>query len=315
MLDMFKALLKQPYWVLALVFGVALVSLPCITIGDGFYWTTHQPSTLLPVWIGSVLIAVSAFGFFFGLHSSSSKEVADLGAGLDLTRVKETSQGFSTTVGGCEIRVVLGRLEEMAHKESVVVALPCNEYFDDRCAGDVRSALGAYVSRRFEGQVEDFVALMKTECRRKLGPGTELQKTDEERAESFGAGHCVLLMQPLGRSVPIALVSTTTQRAGRGLSARISYLFDGMREMVTRLADARLNEVVMPVLGAGHGGIDPPLAFVGLLLAVAESTRYRQEGHRLKRVTIVVFRRNPDSRPEVDQVVIRRALALIGTRS
>src|SRR5215831_500336 len=29
-----------------------------------------------------------------------------------------------------------------------------------------------------------------------------------------------------------------------------------------------LVEVVMPVLGSGHGGIDPPMAFVGLVLAI-----------------------------------------------
>src|SRR5262249_40140788 len=136
---------------------------------------------------------------------------------------------------------------------------------------------------------------------------------DDERAESFGPGRCVLLIKPLNRSVSVALVSTTTQRAGEGLSARISYLFDGMREMVTRLADARLKEVTMPILGSGHGGIDPPLAFVGLLLALAEAARYGQGGQRLRRVTIVVFKPEPNGSAVVDKLVVRRALALIGS--
>ena len=71
----------------------------------------------------------------------------------------------------------------------------------------------------------------------------------------------------------------------------------------------------MPILGAGHGGIDPPLAFVGLLLAVAEAARYGQGGQRLRRVTIVVFKRDADSPAVVDRVVIRRALALIGSEN
>jgi hypothetical protein len=58
----------------------------------------------------------------------------------------------------------------------------------------------------------------------------------------------------------------------------------------------------------------PPLAFVGLLLAVAEAARYGQGGQRLRRVTIIVFKRDDDTPPEVDQVVVRRALALIGSR-
>lgn len=234
--------------------------------------------------------------------------------GLDLTRVKESEGVLWTNVSGCEIRVVNGRIEHCAFDTGTAVVLPCNEYFDDRCAGDTKSALGAYVNRVFEGQVEEFISLLMDECRKKLGTGVEQQKTDDMRAESFGAGQCVLLIKPLDRSVPVALVSTTTQRAGEGLAARISYLFDGMRELVTRLADNRLNEVAMPVLGAGHGRIDPPLAFVGLLLAVAEAARYGQGGQRLRRVTIIVFKRDADSPGQVDPVVVRRALALIGSR-
>jgi len=235
-------------------------------------------------------------------------------AGLDLSRVKENNGELSATVGDCEVRVVEGRLEDYAAESGTVIVLPCNEYFDDRCAGDVKSALGAYVNRVFEGRVDAFISLMKDECRKRLGPGTMQHKTCEESAESFGAGRCLLLLRPLGRSSPVALVSTTTQRAGQGLVARISYLFDGMRELVTCLADARLNEVAMPILGAGHGGIAAPLAFVGTLLAVAEAACYGQGGQRLKLATIVVFKRDAGALSQVDRAVVRRALALIGTR-
>jgi hypothetical protein len=313
MIDALKELVKQPYWIIALLLGAALVAFPCITIDKEYHWTSHPPSTVLPVVIGIVLLSLSSITFGLTLLPRRSTNADDLSAGLDLTRVKESNGVVWTTVGGCEIRIVDGRIEDHAGAAGVAVALPCNEYFDDRCVGDMRSALGAYVNRAFEGQVAAFVSLMKDECRKKLGKGVEQQKTDDERAESFGAGRCVLLIKPLNRSAPVALVSTTTQRAGQGLAARISYLFDGMQELVTRLADARFNEVTMPVLGAGHGGIDPPLAFVGLLLAVAEAARYGQGGQRLKRVTIVVFKSDTDSPPSVDKVVVRRALALIGS--
>ena len=54
----------------------------------------------------------------------------------------------------------------------------------------------------------------------------------------------------------------------------------------------------MPILGAGHGRIDPPLAFVGLLLAVAEAARYGQGGQRLRKVTIIVFKRTQTPPPK-----------------
>jgi Domain of unknown function (DUF6430) len=220
-----------------------------------------------------------------------------------------------TTVSGCEIRVANGRVEEHSLESTTAMVLPCNEYFDDRCAYDTKSALGAYVNKVFDGQVDAFISASQDECKKRLGAGVEHQKTADERGVSFGAGRAVLLTSPLGHTVPVALVSTTTQRAGQGLVAKTSYLFDGLGELVTRLVDARLREVVMPILGAGHGRIDPPRAFVGLLLlAVAEAVRYAPGGRPLRKVTIIVFKRDADSPPQVDPVVVRRALALVGVQ-
>jgi hypothetical protein len=71
----------------------------------------------------------------------------------------------------------------------------------------------------------------------------------------------------------------------------------------------------MPVLAAGHGGVDSSLAFVGLILAVAEAARYGQGGQRLRKVTIVVFKKDANTAAEVDETVIRRALALVGSQN
>ena len=239
--------------------------------------------------------------------------IDEVGAGLDLTRVNERDGVMWTVLSGCEIRVVNGRIEDHPVESTTVVVLPCNEYFDDRCAYDTKSALGAYVNKIFDGQVDKFIACSKEECNKRLGPGVEQQKTADERAVSFGAGRAVLLLNPLGSKTSIGLISTTTQRAGQGLAAKTSYLCDGVCELVTRLVDARLHDVVMPILGAGHGRIDPALAFVTLVLATAEAVRSTPGGSPLRTVTIIVFRRDPKSPPEVHQTVAQRALALIGS--
>jgi hypothetical protein len=246
------------------------------------------------------------------LKKTSDDQVS---SGLDLTRVKERDDVMWTKVGGCEIRVVNGRLEGCTFENGTVVVLPCNEYFDDECAYDTRSALGAYVNNVFGRRVGEFISLSKEECRKSLGDGIERQKTVGQRAASFGAGRAVLITNPLGRAVPIALVSTTTQRAGEGLVARTSYLFEGICELVRRLADSRMREVAMPILGAGHGRIDPALAFVSLILALAEAARYAPGGQPLKRVTIVVFKRDADTPPQVDSLIVRHALALVGSQA
>jgi hypothetical protein len=170
------ALLKQPYWVITLVAGVALVLAPSISIGKYYSWNSNA-SSYLPIGIGIALIVLSALTFSYSLFSRS-----DIGAGVDLARVKEGDGALWTTVGACEIRVGIGRIERHEGDPGFAIVLPCNEYFDDRCVDDTRSALGAYANRAFEGQVDSFVSLMKDECGRKLGVGVEQQKTDNERA-------------------------------------------------------------------------------------------------------------------------------------
>ena len=311
MMDALKALFKQPYWIIALILGAPLVALPCVTIDKDYHWATHPPTTLIPVVFGASLLACSILAFGFTLWTTHSKETA--GTGLDLTRVKEQNGEMWTVVNGSEIRVVTGRLEDHVPDDKTLIVLPSNEYFDDECANDQRSSLGAYVHRKFEGQVSAFDLLVREERKKQLAPGHIYQKTALLRAESFGPGQCLLLLNPLGRSTSVALLSTTTQRDGLGLSSKISYMFDGMRVLVEKMADARLNKATMPVLGSGHGRVDPALALVGLLLAVAEVARYGQGGQRLRGVTIVVFKRDANTPAEVDPVVIRRALALVGS--
>jgi hypothetical protein len=259
-MDTIKLLLKQPFSVIALLLGVFLVVLPFVQIDKDNHLTTHARTSVVPIAVGiALLIAAGAASFFALWMKHTAKEGA---AGLDLTRVKEKNGELWTLVSGCEVRVVEGLLQDFASESGTAIVLPCNEYFDDECATDTKSSLGAYANRAFDGRIAEFISLVKDERRKKLGIPTSQQKTENARADSYGAGRCLILRSPLGRSVPIALVSTTTQRAGQGLATQISYLFTGMRELVAKLADARLN-VAMPVLGAGHGRIDPPLALGG----------------------------------------------------
>jgi len=309
MKDILKELAKQPSWLIALLIGAILIAAPCITVDKDHRWVTHSPNTLVLVIAGGVVILVSFLAL--AINSWSARTAST--DGLDLASVVESDGVQSVTVGGCEIRVMEGRIEESVYDSGTAIALPCNEYFDDLCARDSRSSLGAYVSRVFGAQSEKFVLLMKSEAKKKFGKGTERQKTDTEKGESFGEGRCLLLLNPLERLDPIALVSTTTQRAGEGLATQISCVFQGMHKLNECLADARITEVAMPVLGGGHGGIHPALAFMGLLLAVAEAARYGHGAQRLKKVTIVVFKKDRHTAAEVDLLTRRRALALINS--
>ncbi|WP_133607694.1 alpha/beta fold hydrolase [Aquabacterium commune] len=228
--------------------------------------------------------------------------------------VWECAGSHRASVGASEITIVAGRIEEYPLGSAALV-LPCNEYFEDRCTSDTRTALGVYISKHCAGATSDFSDAVKQHCQTRFGPGTTQQKTMDESGESYGPGRAILVEDPSQRAAAIVLVSTTTQRAGRGLAARMSYVFDGVRELFELLADHRINEVVMPVLGAGHGGIDPQLALGGLVLALAEAIRYGPDRQQRKKITIVVFQREKSAPPDVAPSGVRKALELVANKT
>ena len=309
-----KQLLKQNYSVIILIVGAFLSGISCITVSQkDTYLQTHSPTPLALFVLGLVLILVSVAAFAHSVWQSPDP------GGLDLSVVKESRGIFSTTIDNeCEIRVVKGKLQDYAQRERTAVVLPCNEYFDDECARDLDSALGAYVNNVFKNRCDAFMSLVCEQCPRVFGDGVEQEKTITEgrvvRAVSFGVGVCLLLEKPLGHHVPVALLSTTTQSPHLGLGGSVSYLFEGMKSLFRCMANARLNEVVMPLLGSGHGGVDRPLAFVGLLIAIAEAVRRGHGGLRKRTVTIVIYKKDKSTPADIDDIVIRRGLALVGLK-
>jgi hypothetical protein len=60
-----------------------------------------------------------------------------------------------------DLRVSFGRIEECRYDEAgSVIVPPANEFFDDACITDHKSALGAFVKHHFDGQVDDFTKLV-----------------------------------------------------------------------------------------------------------------------------------------------------------
>lgn len=96
MTDLFKALAKQPSWVLLLIVGALIAALPSVSFDKEHYFTTHHPNTLLPVFIGCTLILIGMVGFGISLWQSERKDAS----GVDLTKVSERN-GFLSTMVTC----------------------------------------------------------------------------------------------------------------------------------------------------------------------------------------------------------------------
>ena len=239
------------------------------------------------------------------LWTSNAAELVDSIKETDLGRVRKTKDGYCTNLGTMTIKVSLGRIEEVdCSNEVCLVALPANEFFDDECIHDPRSALGAFLQHHFKDTISDIEALVRGVLANQ--PSSKVEKQPGESASSYGVGRCVFLNRPLSSALRIAMVSVTTQRADVGLCSDAAYLFEAATSLQRVMANHRLTHLHIPLLGSGHGGLKGEVSLVCMLIAFGEL--HRKSGHNLKEINIVVFRQSAGRAPSVSEVSIKRAL-------
>ena len=219
-------------------------------------------------------------------------------------RVRKTANGYYTSFGTMTIKVSLGRIEKFDCEEDCLVALPANEFFDDDCIRDPRSALGAFMQHHFKENISDIQALVRDALVNE--PREEVKKKPGETASSYGVGKCVFLDRPLRSPLRIAMVSVTTQRADVGLHANAAYVFEAAGSLQRMMANNRLTRLRIPLLGSGHGGLQGEVSLVCMLIAFG--VLHRKSGYNLKEVSIVVFRPDENAAPSISEVSIKRAL-------
>jgi hypothetical protein len=210
------------------------------------------------------------------------------------------------TVSGCEMSVGFGRIEEGVTPEgNGVVVLPANEFFDDECILDRRSALGAFVQTHFKEKAESFQSVIKAELK-KYEPRL-VEKEPGIYAPSYGVGTVVFLERSALSKFNVAPVAVTTKRAGEGLRASPSFILDAIASIGRLVADKRLASVHLPLLGAGHGGIPPAVSLQCILIGLSELA-WTPAGHHLKRCHITVFQKGPEWPPELSEEVVQQIL-------
>ena len=86
----------------------------------------------------------------------------------DKKGVQNTNNGYWISFGTLTIKVSFGRIEEFDCADDEgnhLIALPANEFFDDDCIHDSRSALGAFMQHHFKENIPDIQALVKEALR------------------------------------------------------------------------------------------------------------------------------------------------------
>jgi hypothetical protein len=193
-----------------------------------------------------------------------------------------------------------------------VVALPANEFFDDACMEDTRSALGAYMARHFPGKVKDMQALLVE--RLADVPSELVERERNDRRSSYGVARCVYLSDAFGCRQRVMFTSVTTKRTGVGLRCESRYLFAAMKSICREMRDYRLSDLYVPLMGSGHGGIEPELALLYMLLSLKAVADEPGGCGWLRSVTIVVHTPGDPSSAIVAPDVVERLLALVSSR-
>ena len=184
------------------------------------------------------------------------------------------------------VNVEVGRIQDYQSVDKrTVIVLPVNEYFDDGCISDPYGSLGAFVQHHFENRVVDFTKQIRAAL--EDVPSERVHRNERQVDDSYGIGEAIFLSK-LEPDYRVILASVTTERTGVGLHAEPYFIYAALEGIIETMNERRLNSLVLPVLGSGHGEISLPTAILFNLLAV-RSILAEDRGRHLKKVRLIVF--------------------------
>jgi hypothetical protein len=223
-----------------------------------------------------------------------------------LVNVKATPVGFQTTIAHASVEICFGKIQTLCDmRQKDLVVLPANDLFDDDCIHDTRSALGSFVNHMFPNQVHEICA--QTSEKLKNIPKTETGGT-HRRFFKYEIGTTVFFDQPLRKNLKMAFVASTSVIDGEGIRCDAPSIFNAIKGVHKLMNQYRIDAVVLPVIGSGHGGLRPPISLICMLIAFGETLR-QPSGRHIKRVRIVVYQKDERTKPVISRWEVRRFMA------
>lgn len=220
-----------------------------------------------------------------------------------LSKIRKISNGFQTTIESATIEICFGQIQELIKTETTaLVALPANDLFDDKCIEDTRSSLGAFVNNIFPNQVHQISNLVKDKL-----PAASVVHNGIPR---YDIGSTIYFDRPLSKDIRLAFLAVTTVTENYGIRCEAPDIFKAIKGVHRLISAQRLDTVVLPVIGSGHGGLRPPVSLICMLIAFAECLK-EPSGHHIKSVRIVVFQENKHTKPSISYWQARRLLAFV----
>ncbi len=152
---MLTQLFKQPVFAVITAFGCVLILGGLFQVDD---ITKLAVSPLTQPLYLSVILGVLLTATGVGLYAVTNLSFTT----FSISNVKRLPNGYSIEHSGFVLNVLLGRIESIECSDNdCMIALPANEFFDDECITDVRSALGAYMQHHFKDNIPKIEAVVK----------------------------------------------------------------------------------------------------------------------------------------------------------
>lgn len=247
---------------------------------------------------GGVLLLLFSFIYYdktkgLGLHENMHWVMAIFGVLLVVAGVvlfiltQETAgirkrlnydKGIEIIRGNLKFIIKSGEIQEIqdATKNAVIV-LPANTTFVDSCATDARTAMGAFFTKHFPGEIGTLPSLLKGVL--------DTAGIQAEGTGQYAAGTTVILPDSFAKPAKVVVTASTIRIPGTGIVSRPDIICNCVEEILKATADKRIDTLYLPILGSGHGGVDRGLALLFLLIAMLH---YSKSYHHIKVVHIVV---------------------------
>ncbi|MDD2927683.1 MAG: DUF6430 domain-containing protein [Candidatus Omnitrophica bacterium] len=238
---------------------------------------TQNPD-IIPFSIGIVWLVIALI-----IHIVEFKKIKLKGL------LKKIDKGFRVVISGSQINIVFDNIRNVRFNEpQSAVVLPTNDSFDDECINDPRSSLGAFFQEYFPKGIKQIQNLIAKELE-------DVPYAKIDGINIYSLNMVVYLDGPLGSSQKVILVSITKKRKMEGIKSDPTYIANGILEVFKFSSDKKIAKLYMPVLGAGHGGVDFNVALHTLLLEIAYNLT-RKNFHHVKELNIIIY--DPDKKLE-----------------
>jgi O-acetyl-ADP-ribose deacetylase (regulator of RNase III) len=174
------------------------------------------------------------------------------------------------------------------------ILLPANTSFDEKCITDKNSALGSYFLKNFPGKIDAAKNIIIDEATKKFFLSDKKKCAD--------VGDTILLRKYDGEKTNILISAVTQDHPDIGIQANAVGIINSIKNALSICSENRYSSVTMPIIGTGHGGIEPKISLVLICIQYFLSV-YHLQNHHVKELVIIVFDQNKRLKNDIYETV------------